>query len=403
MAVITMPGLNVLFHRRKHDRGWGAVVRAGLLALLGLVSACAAAQGTELRVNVYLDQRRNDAQMKRVEADVWSPAYGYRQLPVRDGAVVIEPSSKPLMNLWKGDSEITNDSGDSLFEYPLQFLPVMLVVDVTNQSAVPLEISRSYLRVAESLTDRQPLVRMSAGYGCGSAGPAVGFTNDGWRTAENAVLDFSLGPKDSGVGKFRAELGSIGNVSFEPERALMSLMPALGALRAKPPRCDYNQLDNCLKRLERTGQLGQLVGKLRHVGGDSIGVEVSGTLSFQWKHHPSNELRQQRRSFRTTVSVFRVDLTNGAECGAGAPGESGFDTVALRTDVSNYLVALPYRGTIDARGNRRFELTLKPNRASTHRFEAVVETSDGRIGVSPPVSLLYFVPITTRSPLRELR
>ena len=51
---------------------------------------------------------------------------------------------------------------------------------------------------------------------------------------------------------------------------------------------------------------------------------------------------------------------------------------------------------------RRNDAQTKPDRASTHRFEAVVETSDGRIGVSPPVSLLYFVPTTTRSPLREL-
>ena len=394
--------LDVSFPQRKSARSSAEPVLCALL-LFGLASVCAAAEGTELRVNVYLDQRRNDAQMKLVEANVWSPAYGYRQLPARDGAVLIEPNSKPLMDLWKGDAELTDDSGDSLFEYPLQFLPVMLVVEVSNSSAVPLEIGRAYLRVAESLTDRQPLVRMSADRGCGGAGPAIGFNNDGWRTAENAVLEFGLGPKESRVGAFRAELGLIGNVSFEPERALMSLMPALGALRAKPPRCDYNQLDSCMKQIERTGQFGRLAGKLRYVGRDSIGVDVSGTLSFQWKHHPSNELRQQRRAFRTVVSVFRVDLTNGPECGAGGPGEGGFDAVPLRTDASHYEVTLPYRGRLDARGNRRFELTLKPNRASTHRFEAVVETSDGRIGVSPPVSLLYFVPTTARSPLREVR
>ena len=399
---MTRLGLDVFFSRCKSARRSAEPVGVCFILLFGLASVCEAAEATELRVNIYLDQRRNDAEVKRVEAEVWSPAFGYRQQPVRDGAVVIEPSSKPLMDLWKGNAELTEDSGD-LFESPLQFLPVMLVVEVSNPSAVPLEIGRAYLRVAESLTDRQPLVRMPAG-GCGAPGPAIVFSNDGWRTAENAVLEFSLGPKESRLGTFRAELGPIGNVAFEPERALMSSMPALGALRAKPPQCgDYDQLDSCLKRLERTGQLGRLTGKLRHVGLNYIGVDVSGTLSFEWKHHPSNEMRQQRRAFRTVVSVFRVDLTNGPECGAGGPGEGGFDAVPLRTDASHYEVPLPYRGPLDARGNRRFELTLKPNRSSTHRFEAVVETSDGRIGVSPPVSLLYFVPTTTRSPLRALR
>ena len=63
---------------------------------------------------------------------------------------------------------------------------------------------------------------------------------------------------------------------------------------------------------------------------------------------------------------------------------------------------LPYRGSIGARGNRRLELTLKAEKASTHEFEVVVETSDGRIVRSAPVSLLYFLPTRNRSALRHV-
>ena len=251
---------------------------------------------------------------------------------------------------------------------------------------------------------------MGAEAGCGGWTSVVNLFNDGWRTAENAVLSFAFGRPGALSTTFRVELGALGNVAYNPGKALLSLMPMLPAVTSRPPRCSRDKLKACLSRMEAAGQLGALAGKARLDGGkkegwdgDNVTVPLVATLTYQWKHHPSGELRTQQHPVQQEVFLFKFDTGQGPECGGGGPGELGYKAVTLPTDASGYQVPLPYRGALPSRGNRRFQLPIKSERASSHEFEVVVETSDGRVAVSPPVSLLYFLPTRNRSPLRELR
>ena len=386
------------------------------LALIGsfalLASPAAGQGGPGVRVNLYVDESGYRAEAQRQDP---SAVLGYRQAASKDGTVVVLPSNGDLLKRWKSNGTITpTDWG--LFEIQDQFLPALFVLEMTNESALPAEIVRSYLRVRQSLTDRQPFIRMGADAGCGGWTPVVNLFNDGWRSADNAVLSLSFGRPGAMSALFRVELGALGNVAYDPEKPLASLMPMLPALRSRPPRCAADKLQGCLARMEAAGQLGGLAGKARLNGGknqpasmDSTNAEadvtvvLTGTLSYQWKHHPSGDLRTQQHPVQQEVFLFKFDTGQGPECGAGGPGETGYKSVTLPTDTSGYQVPLPYRGTLPPRGNRRFQLPIKSERASSHDFEVVVETADGRVAVSPPVSLLYFLPTHTRSPLRELR
>ena len=384
-----------------------------MVGALTLLASPAAGQGASgVRVNLYVDEGSYRAEEKRQEPFAM---LSYRQMASKDGRVIVLPSNGDLMQRWKSNGPITSTDW-GLFELQGQFLPALFVLDVTNESAMPAEIIRSYLRVRQSLTDRQPFIRMGGLTACDEWTSVVNLFNDGWRTAESAVLTFAFGRPGAMSAPFRVELGALGNVVYDPEKPLASLMPMLLALRSKPPRCAADKLQACLARMVAGGQLGTLAGKARLNGGEkepvsmnsanrevNVTVPLAGTLSYQWKHHPSGELRTQQHSVQQEVFLFKFDTGHGPECGAGGPSETGYKSVTLPTDTSGYQVPLPYRGALPPRGNRRFQLPIRSERASSHEFEVVVETADGGVAVSPPVSLLYFLPIRNRSPLRELR
>jgi hypothetical protein len=377
-----------------------------LVAAMSLPPLPALAQGSAasgLRVDLFIDQRRNESAMKTIGNEATYPVYVYRQTRNADGSMRLQPADDKLMSLWKGDAPLTPKS-EGMWESQDQFTPVLLILQVSNDGTTPVEIGRSYLRVRESLTDRQPFVRMADPDQCGGMQSIIELWNDGWRTAEKAVLTYRFGSGNSQTAEFSTELGQLGHVAFDPWRAMASLMPVLPELRQRPPKCQsINRVPACLAALEREGKLGRLAGVL-HASPDAdvAAVPVTAVLSYQWTHHPSGELRTHQQRLETTLRAFKFDTGSGPECGAAGPGEGGFRSILLQTDTSNYQVPLPYRGPVGVRGSRRFELTLKAERASSHQFEVVVETTDGRSAVSPPVDLLYFVPTKNRSPMREI-
>lgn len=390
-----------------------AVALTGWIGLAGTVtaptvaSAQSAASG-DLRVNLTIDERRNAQARRLISVEDIFPAYVYSLTRNADGGLRLQLADDKLMGLWKGDAVLTGAS-ERLWESADQFAPALLVLEVVNDGNAPLEISRSYLRVADSQTDRQPFIRMADPEPCGGMSTGVNLWNDGWRTADNARLTWRFrGAGNLTSPEFSADLGSLGHVMFTPRAALESLMPALRTLGS--PKCpSAAMLKSCLAALEKSGRLGRLAGLLRIDGEDPdsystrVRLTMTSTLSYQWKHHPSNELRTRQQRFEEAVQVFEFDIGFSPECGAPGPGEGGFNPIRLQNDAGNYQVALPYRGPVGVRGARRFELTLKADRASVHRFEVVVETSDGRVAVSPAVDLLYFVPTKSRSPMREVR
>lgn len=380
----------------------GLAALATLAAALPMPAAAQAPAAAGLRVNLFVDERRNKEARTNIGDGVY-PAYVYRQERAADGSLRVQPADALLMGLWKGDATLTPKS-EFMWETPNQFAPVLLVLEVSNDGTAPLEIGRAYLRVRDSQTDRQPLIRMGDPDKCGGMESIVQLWNDGWRSAERTQLRFRFGGAAARTPEFQAELGQIGHVAFHPLRALASLMPALPELLQRPPKCaSVERVPACFAALERSGRLGRLAGVLKAPKESAtVTVPVDAVLSYQWTHHPSGEVRARQQRLETAIKVFEFDVGGGPECGAAGPGESGYRAIPLQLDTSNYQVPLPYRGPVGVRGNRRFELTLNADRASQHRFEVVVETTDGRSAVSPPVDLVYFVPTKNRSPLRDV-
>jgi hypothetical protein len=83
-----------------------------------------------------------------------------------------------------------------------QFAPVLLVVDVTNETGQAIQIGDAYLDVERSDTDLQPFltIRSRDGPGCfspseasGHFNPTFGLANAGWGPVRNASVSYAFG------------------------------------------------------------------------------------------------------------------------------------------------------------------------------------------------------------------
>ena len=71
-------------------------------------------------------------------------AYGYVQSAAGD-RLLLRLGANELMRVWKGGAPITPRSA-ALFESPSQFLPVFLILDVTNDSTQPVQVASPTVR-----------------------------------------------------------------------------------------------------------------------------------------------------------------------------------------------------------------------------------------------------------------
>ncbi len=395
---------------RIRSLGARALCACALAAMPGIAAAAPPAldfvQGpgaaATVRLNVYVDQRRNRAELKRITEDGSYPGYAYGQAPAGD-RVRIGLDAPALMRLWKGGATITPASGE-LLESADQFLPVLLIVDVTNDGVQPAQVSGSYLEVAASQSDLQPLILMgNLGVSCTmSRTPNFLLTNVGWGRAENASLLFAFGRDRPTTQAFQLALGPLGSVDASVAQAVGQLGPRLDGLRRRAPTCpSTQQLPQCLARLERDGALGGFAGIARvHEGGEVV-THLSGMLAYTW-HDANGAAVAARSPVETDVTLFFIEA-GAPECGAGAPGEGGFRPVKLALDRSNYTLPLPYRGRLGPRENRRLELALVADRASRHLLRVVVELSDGRRIASTPMEIGYFTPRIPQGEPRPVR
>ncbi len=349
-----------------------------------------AGAGDAVRLNVYVDQRRNRAELKRITEDSY-PGYAYGQIAAGQ-RIQVGPDSSTLMRLWKAGATITPKSGQ-LFESVDQFLPVFLVVDLTNDGTQAVQVTGGYLEVASSQSDLQPLILMGDGATCGPGGtpPTFALRNTGWGRADNASVTFAFGRDRPTTQSFQLALGSIGSVEVSVARSSAQIAPQLDALRRRPPTCpSFAQLPQCLARLERDGVLGGFTGLVRVRDSGAVITHLTGTLDYRWRDS-AGAVQSSRSPIETDVPLFVIQ-TESPECGAGAPTEGGYRPIKLALDRANYTIALPYRGRLGPRENRRLEMTLSADAASRHLFRVVLETSDGRRIASTPVDLTYFIP-----------
>ncbi len=348
-----------------------------------------------VRLQVFVDQRRNAAAKKRIASDGDFKGYAYR---MRAGpeALELRLDSDEIMQRWKGSFVLGRQATDS-FESETQFTPVLLVVDVTNEGGAPAQVAASYLEVDASVTDRQPFIDLSS---WGSE--TFDLRNHGWGAAQNAQLNFAFGRDRPTSEAFRLMLGTLGSVEVSPVRAMAAISPAVPQLQRQSPRCpSVAQVRNCLQQLGARVPLGRLAD-IAYLREDQVLTRLMGTLSYQWRDS-ANVVRQREHPVNVELQLFKFDTGEAAEMGAAGPEESGFSAITLPLDRTMYRLPLPLRPRVGPGENRRYELTLNAARSSQHRFRLVMEMTDGRRAVSAPIDLLYFTPQMDTGETRQVR
>lgn len=376
------------------------------LALLtaAAVPPAARAQGGStaqdgVRVQLFVDQRRVAAARKQIGQDGDFPVYAYRLQPGPQ-ALELRLDSPELMRRWKGDF-VLGQPTKATFEDPNQFLPVLLVLDVSNESGAPLQVVSSYLEVQRSRSELQPFISFTFW----EEGIVQGFfdiSNYGWGRAENAVIEFAFGREQPVSERFGLRLGTLGAVEVTPVRAMSTLVPALPQLLDRPPKCPSNrQVPACLARLQRTLPMGR-IADIAFTRDDMVLTRLFGTLRYQWRDS-AGQAQTREHAVNLEILLFRFDTGEGAEMGGAAPEEMGFQPITLQLDREQYRLPLPYRPRLGPGQNQRFQLTLNAPKASSHQFRVVLETSDGRRVTTPPLDLLYFVPNMDVGEARQVR
>jgi len=352
-----------------------------------------------VRVQLFVDQRRVAAAKKQIGQDGEFPVYAYR-LQAGPQALELRLDSPELMRRWKGDF-VLGQPTKATFEDAAQFLPVLLVLDVSNEAGTPLQVVNAYLEVQRSRSELQPFIAFSFW----EEGIVQGFfdiSNYGWGRAENAVIEFAFGREQPVSERFGLRLGSLGAVEVTPVRAMTTLVPALPQLLDRPPKCPSNrQVPACLARLQRSLPMGR-IADIAYTRADMVLTRLFGALRYQWRDS-SGQAQTREHPVNLEILLFRFDTGEGAEMGGAAPEEMGFQPITLPLDREQYRLPLPYRPRLGPGQNQRFQLTLNAPRASSHQFRVVLETSDGRRVSTPPLDLLYFVPKMDVGEARQVR
>jgi hypothetical protein len=381
-------------------RLWPTLAAALTLLTATAVPPPARAQALDgVRVQLFVDQRRVATAKKQVGLDGELPVYAYRLQPGPQ-ALELRLDSPELLRRWKGDF-VLGQPTQATFEDASQFLPVLLVLDVSNESGAPLQVTSSYLEVQRSRSELQPFISFTFW----EEGIVQGFfdvSNHGWGRAENATIEFAFGREQPVSERFGLRLGALGAVEVTPVRAMTTLVPALPQLLDRPPKCPSNrQVPACLARLQRALPMGR-IADIAFTRDDMVLTRLFGALRYQWRDS-AGQLQPREHPVNLEILLFRFDTGEGAEMGAPAPEEMGFKPITLQLDREQYRLPLPYRPRLGPGQNQRFQLTLNAPKASSHQFRVVLETSDGRRVTTPPLDLQYFVPQMDVGEARQVR
>jgi hypothetical protein len=363
----------------------GALSAVALLA--GGWAAGAAAQ-PPLRVQVFIDEQRFAEARRDVPG-----AVGYRLQPSPAGLRLV-PDAAALLQAWKGDEVATN-----LSLAARRFVPVMLVLDLANESQAPLQVVGSHLRVAASATDPQPLIVAADGFD-----RSLRLRNHGWGPAEGTTLRFGFGRDAPPERPFVRELGTLGSVQLVVQKELQATLPALARWIEQPPRCpSEDRLPACFEQLvaSAAGRPLRTVGVQR---GRTVLARLHGELQYRWRDGAGAE-QARRQALALDLHLFDFALPPRPPTAAMVrpPEERGFAPIELPADRKAYRVPLPYRPLIPPGQARRFELALLAPKSSHHVFEIVVETAGGDQAVSPPIELDYLLPNADTGETRVLR
>ncbi len=378
-------------------RVWHSVWRDGAeVARTPAEGAVRVAEAGGVAVNVYMDGRLNDEfRAAKDEDDFERFTYAADD---SSGVLRIQLDGE-LMDHWKGDAPILatlRQGWSNLFEDAVQFGPVFVVVDIANEENQTAEVVGAWLDIAESMSDLQPyLDAWGPADGCNARlDPQFSLHNSGWGAVESAKLTYAFGTEQEAVGDLY--VADIGTFDTYADVSLLGGVEALGLDLDRLQNDDFqcsSEADYaaCLADWRNSDLLAPLKGALFSDDNAQLLTRMWGILEYTWTDAKGG---QNQRKSSVIVDFPVLDVSFGAECGAGGPVERGFPTAKLPLDVENQRIPINYTASIAPRAQERFGLNLVADKSSRHQFRFVVELADGRTVASPDIDLVYFVPRT---------
>jgi len=349
------------------------------------------AQAGGVTVSTYIDTRLNN---QFIDADVDMLSYAYTASPSA-GRVDIRLDAPQILDLWKGDAVIRDDTVDQsawLFEDPGQFAPVFLVIELANEGSSTAQVTSAWFDLAESATDYQPYIVVYAARNTAFM-PTFGLQNFGWGEALDATLTYAFGTEDGPVTEdFVAQLGSIDGYLQATTIDGMEALGADTAALADWESIECKRFDANLRCAIEPGDYDDLLGRLApatFIQDRYVMTRVTGQLEYDWVDAWGN---RNTRVSPVSFDLPLVFLGPQAEFGVGSPIERGFPTIDLPLDQQNIRVPIPFTADLAPGESRRFALNFVAEKSSHHVFQFVFELADGNIAISPTVDLLYFTP-----------
>lgn len=363
-------------------------------------AAAVAASTMDVRIGVVVDRRP-------------LPSF-YNVLPLyytserSADQVRIFPDDQRLLDVWRGRAEIqaTRAEMDASYEEGLlssflgpanRYAPTPILIDVENLSATAVDIVGGYIEVASSESDPEPAVHLvndPPGTGCNEDWTRADFTfeNFGWASAERPEVRLEFrDPSGQSVGpaiSLRQEELDQEWVAAPGDELRRMGLDTQQILEGLP--CDLKSLAECLDADRRAGRFGPYGDAVRL---DDIYLLLTtfGTLTYDWKD-ASGVMRNKISNFKTDVAIGQY-TQNFGECGEGATAAMYLaKPFMLKLDAAAYRLPMPIADSVAAGVTARWRLSFDAPESSNHRFELVLELSDGREVKSQTISLNYFKP-----------
>ena len=361
----------------------------------GLLRAQAGDDASRVTLAPVIDRRKGGLQSLR---------YGAQPM---DGTLAVYPANPRVIEGWNLEAPIEPFGWVSAFH--AFFMPernnayMRISLQATDGGVV--EIADVWLDVAESITERRPLLQVRTLQGCIGYRPYFGLLNHGWGAVDSATLRYRFVPegaaedpslRDQGTRMFETTVAGFSEAGVV---RIDSALPRLGVdtatLQNRRLRCNIpTPYDHaaCVAQLRQEpafGELAPLVG----LSDNLAAVGIDGELEFSWTDARGRQ-KTAAQPLSASVALAWVDGVGLAEMGsayedyAEAPRHI---LVEFPLDRQNYSYPLDYRG--ERRVSRvDIPIKLRSSAASIHEFRAAVRFADGSVRYSQPVRLYYVRP-----------
>jgi hypothetical protein len=353
-----------------------------------------------LALRLLIDRKMNQDFLLHDEGTVYY-VYEAENAP---GELKVQLASKKIMSVWKGDGVIGPAAyGDGYVEQGAQFAPVYLLADVTNNGKQTVRVIAASLSVTESTADPEPYLSLSGhAYFCGDAesDTNVELRNYGWTAVRNATLTYAFGSAANRTANLALKLGTFERDKKTSVRdGLQKFAPGLAKkIGSTFPCASEAEAPACLRRLEDSGLLGELRGRVR-LDGRMVMADLLGRLDYEWVDESGrSNSRSSPVAFPVPLFVFAF---GGTECGGPDAVDHSGKALQLALNKRNYPVQLNWRTELAPRANARFGLIVGAPKSSHHVFRVVLQLSDGNKVSSPQVDLSYFRPRIVERPSND--